>query len=48
MRPSQKEIVAMTIATPGMPNAQAGPKPGLSSSQGQSSVEMKLPALIEK
>ena len=44
----KKKIVAITMATPGMPNAQRGPKRGSASRNGQRIVEMNEPALIEK
>ena len=48
LRPAQKKIVAMNMATPGMPKAQRGPQFGFASMSGQRMVEIKEPALIEK
>src|SRR5215211_6645704 len=48
LRPAQKKIVAMNIATPGIPNAHRGPQFEFASMSGQRMVERNEPALIEK
>jgi hypothetical protein len=48
LRPAQKKIVAITIAMPGIPDAQRGPSAPFASIHGQMIEEMNDPALIEK